>query len=803
MKSGTTKILSKIAWVILLFAAIVLGFKNLREPDIWWQLRTGEWIIQHHAVPFKDIFSFTYEGTPWINVKWGFEVLMQCMAYIGGPEFTPVLQCIANVLILIFVMKVYKLLRLNRDGLRMTYPSAAILFSSIILLFICSFRFIGRPEMASHVMTAVFLFFILKNYKTASRNIYWLIPLEAVWANLHEAYGTGTVMVIAAAIATWLQYYLQSRKIMEIKKAAHSNTKAKKTEAPSPTLLSEKQKLPIALSITAIGAILAPAIHPYGLLMITHPLEIFSQVCSNKFTSELLGYTDPLYWHWESYANVVLFGFGVAFLFLKTLVSKGIKWIFRPVKSYGLPYIALYFLFFYLSLTAYRNIPFFVIVAIPLFSNGLDIVYDHLQKRFPALGKQGLAMFAYGVLILMSAGFYVSITTGKFYKVCEEGHDNYGLKINAFANPVGSANYVREHHLKGNCFTDFLVSSYLLWDLQPDFKTFIDLRDLDVFPPEFFEHLNLLSAQPQLFANIDKVAHFKYAVILRREFGAVHQYLASNPNWRAVYADPVSAVYIKKDSTNPELMSLFNTAPPDVPFHAPAIPPNSKIAAVVSQIFWPVYNSKQEATVDIDLLAADYYQSIGHLDAALSSAKKSAQNNIANWDGEDMLGNIYLNMAEKDTIKTNKQNDHTLATAAFNRAVDENKKDDAAYIGLGTMSLNTGDVESAESWFKQAEKYNPKNYLVYWNLANCERSFYKEDASNGMMYRKQRLKYLEKAYSLNQDQRIRFYLGMAYGQTNDCDNCRKYLDQNTLRYPGIPQTDKKLAKEIAAECGRN
>src|SRR5579872_6446059 len=125
MPPKSVKILSRIAWVICLLTDIVLGIKNLREPDIWWQLRTGEWIIHHRSVPFEDIFSFSYDGNPWINVKWGFEVLMQCMAYIGGPEITPVLQCVADVLILLIIYKVYKLVRKKTTGAEGNMPSAS------------------------------------------------------------------------------------------------------------------------------------------------------------------------------------------------------------------------------------------------------------------------------------------------------------------------------------------------------------------------------------------------------------------------------------------------------------------------------------------------------------------------------------------------------------------------------------------------------------------------------------------------------------------------------------------------------
>ncbi len=804
MSPRATKILANTAWVICLLVAIVLGFKNLREPDIWWQLRTGEWIIQHHTVPFKDIFSFTYEGTPWINVKWGFEVLMQCMASIGGPEFTPVLQCIADILILVFVLKIYNSFRRNIFGNETKFPSATILFSSLLLLAICAFRFIGRPEMASHVLAIVFLFFILSDHYKPTKKILWLIPLQILWANLHEAYGTGTVMVVTAVVAAWIEYFLLGTNIMMARiKEEKKPAKNKKPEPAPQSVIAQKRDMPIWLSITAIGVILAPAVHPYGFIMITHPFEIFSQVESNKFTSELLGFTDPLYWHWEAYANLILLALGLVFVFLKTPLNKDIRWYFRPVKSYGLAYCAILVLFFYLSLTAYRNIPFFIIAVIPLFASGLDVIVGALKQRSELFRKQFWNVFIYDLLIILSVLFYVSITTGRFYKDLEDGHDNYGLKVNAFANPVGAANYLRDNNIKGNGFSDFLVSSYLLWDLRPDFKTFIDLRDLDVFPADFFEHVNLLEVQPKLIENIDKVAHFKYAVIFRRQFEALHSYLAANPDWRGVYADPVAAIYIKKDTTNAAVMSLFNNAKGEIPFHAPPVPHNSSIARVMSQIFWPAYNPDQVEKTDIDVFAADYYKSIGHFESAIAFAKKASTNNISNGEADDMQGNIYLALASADTIKTKRENDFNEANDAFSKALGENKKDDVAYIGLGTISLYTGDPIGAESSFKDAAKYNPGNYLSWWNLAGCEANLSISDRPNAFKHLQERLKYLKKAYALNQDQRIRFYLGISYGQNSDCDNCCKYLDDNTMKYPGIPASDRKLAKEMLQNCGKD
>ena len=74
----------RLCWLVLLLTAFVLGIKQLREPDIWWQLRTGEWIVQHGKVMDKDIFSYTYDGVPWKNVKWGTEVIYYGLYKLGS-----------------------------------------------------------------------------------------------------------------------------------------------------------------------------------------------------------------------------------------------------------------------------------------------------------------------------------------------------------------------------------------------------------------------------------------------------------------------------------------------------------------------------------------------------------------------------------------------------------------------------------------------------------------------------------------------------------------------------------------------
>src|SRR6478672_2419383 len=50
---------------------ILLAGKNLlRDGDSYWHVAVGHWIVDHHAFPVSDSFSFTFTGSRWIAKEW-------------------------------------------------------------------------------------------------------------------------------------------------------------------------------------------------------------------------------------------------------------------------------------------------------------------------------------------------------------------------------------------------------------------------------------------------------------------------------------------------------------------------------------------------------------------------------------------------------------------------------------------------------------------------------------------------------------------------------------------------------------
>ena len=49
--------------------ALAWSLHPLVHDDLFWHLRTGEWIAAHHRVPLADLFSYTRQGARWIVVQ--------------------------------------------------------------------------------------------------------------------------------------------------------------------------------------------------------------------------------------------------------------------------------------------------------------------------------------------------------------------------------------------------------------------------------------------------------------------------------------------------------------------------------------------------------------------------------------------------------------------------------------------------------------------------------------------------------------------------------------------------------------
>jgi hypothetical protein len=70
--------------VVFLFARMDGMLTLLGDCDTGWHIRTGEWILAHHAVPARDIFSFSKPGEVWYAWEWLSEIIFAWLYRHGG-----------------------------------------------------------------------------------------------------------------------------------------------------------------------------------------------------------------------------------------------------------------------------------------------------------------------------------------------------------------------------------------------------------------------------------------------------------------------------------------------------------------------------------------------------------------------------------------------------------------------------------------------------------------------------------------------------------------------------------------------
>ena len=178
----------KEAWLWFLPAAVVAFLATLAplsDPDLFWHLKTGEWILQHRALPSVNTFSYTEPNHPWFVFEWlsqvTFYLLYRTLDIWGIYLLRAVL--VVGAFALWFRVAVNKL----RE------PAAALVFLLVLVAFL-RYRFGERPELFSQLLVALFAArLLIKNPLTAKDWLpLWL--LQILWVNLHGYFFVGILL---------------------------------------------------------------------------------------------------------------------------------------------------------------------------------------------------------------------------------------------------------------------------------------------------------------------------------------------------------------------------------------------------------------------------------------------------------------------------------------------------------------------------------------------------------------------------------------------------------------------------------
>lgn len=178
--------LSPASLIAAALCAVVVMFPGtvFNDPDTYWHIAAGGWMVDHRQVLHHDIFSYTYAGKPWASHEWLAEIIMALAWRAGG--WTGVQLLFAGSMALAGWL-------LARGVGRWLGPVGQGV--ALVLAFtVIGPTVLARPHLLMLPILVAWTREMLAARGEGRAPHWWVALLMAVWANLHGSFVFGFVL---------------------------------------------------------------------------------------------------------------------------------------------------------------------------------------------------------------------------------------------------------------------------------------------------------------------------------------------------------------------------------------------------------------------------------------------------------------------------------------------------------------------------------------------------------------------------------------------------------------------------------
>ena len=175
---------------VVYLVALSVGARLLNDPDSYWHLIVGHWILDNGALPHVDSFSFSMRGTPWIAKEWLSQILYTFAYDEAGWPGMAILAAGAAALAF---------------GILARFLSEELTPLPVIVLcagtwLVTSAHLLARPHVLALPLMVAWVGGLVRAVDRKRAPSLWLLPLMVLWANLHGGFTFGIFMVGALAL---------------------------------------------------------------------------------------------------------------------------------------------------------------------------------------------------------------------------------------------------------------------------------------------------------------------------------------------------------------------------------------------------------------------------------------------------------------------------------------------------------------------------------------------------------------------------------------------------------------------------
>ncbi len=487
----------------------------LFDTDLFWHLKTGEWILQNGTVPGYDLYTFVDFNNRWIDLHWGFQVTAAILYRIGGANLLILSK--SAILTLALGIGCYGTGR----GLTGWQRAACWILPAITI----SGRGYERPEIVTVLCLAIWMA-IVSRLETRPRLIRLLPLLQVIWINCHALYILGLVVGVCYAI----------------------DCVARKMAGGRYGLGTLPESVPVPAFVGA-GLLcgLASLANPYLEEGALFPFVLFRKFTVDQafYSSNIGEFLPPIeflkrYGVVSLYLNAEIMLWLLATMSFILLAVRGRVNIFRSL---------IFVAFSYLAWKASRNTNIFSIVAGSVLAENISDIMNAptTSTTLPRNNVRSRPLASPGVGLLLVL-MIIAVVTGTWNAVTEKNRPfRLGEARSWFAH--NAAKFMNRPGFPQRVFaSNFGVASVYTYHNGPNGKVFMDGR-LEVCSQRTFAEFNEICRRMSL-------ADSSWAEVLRDTDGNLPAVMLDSrysrgliagvdrtPGWRLVFADQAAAVF--------------------------------------------------------------------------------------------------------------------------------------------------------------------------------------------------------------------------------------------------------------------
>ncbi|MGA2965440.1 MAG: hypothetical protein ABSD64_04455 [Terriglobales bacterium] len=491
---------TQIAFAAVLFVGLLaMTARNATDPDLWWHLRTGQWIVETGHVPHSDPFSFTRAGHAWVPHEWLSEAVFYELWKHGGPPALIVFSAIVTTAG--FMLLYLRCLHSGGKGKR-HWAAAATALGALA----AAPSFGARPQMFTFTLASLLLWLVERGLgcggepdNARPKLLLWIPPLFLLWLNLHAGFALGAALLLAYGAGLLLETAVGTTPWHEAR----------------PILLRVLLLLLVCLALVPLN--------PSGAQLYRYP---FDTLRSSAMRS-LIGEWQSPDFHELLYRPLLL----VWLLLLAALASSRSRLRGRVIVPLLLTACA--------ALDAVRHIPIFILLAMPAIAAALPAAPSSsaVSERGPNSSRIR-PLFNLAVVLLLAVFAlvrWVSLARGQDAREAEQ-------------YPQNAVAFLRASDLPRNIFVYYDWGGYAIWKLYPKYRVFVDGR------ADLYGGLSATNSSDDAQNRDDLLRQFQTAVDLRPGWRgvldrwnveavlvppscALAQALLVDPNWHIGFSD--------------------------------------------------------------------------------------------------------------------------------------------------------------------------------------------------------------------------------------------------------------------------